>query len=69
MVPALEPSFVVESPEPEDRPLAREESWPSNVADVPGRTGKELPILCSGFVLRDLVISVMVEAQKRKDVS
>lgn len=67
-VPALETSFVVESPNPEEPPLAGEESWPSKVADVPGRTSKELPILCGVFVLKDLVISVMVEAPKRKDV-
>lgn len=69
MVPDLEISFGIESPKPEDPPLAGEESWPSKVADVPGRTGKELPILCGGFVYKDLVISVTVEAPKRKDVS
>lgn len=68
MVPALEPSCVVECPEPEDPPLPDEEFWPSKVADVPGRAGKVLSILRGGSVLEDLVVCVMVEAPNRKDV-
>lgn len=69
MVPPLEPSCVVESLESEDPPLPGEESLPSKVADVLVSAVRELPILFGGSVLEDRVISVMVEAPKRKDVS
>lgn len=69
MVPPLEPSCVVESLESEDPPLPGEESLPSKVADVLISAVRELPILFGGSVLEDRVISVMVEAPKRKDVS